>query len=226
MLPEISVVIPVFEGENTIIPLVRRITQVLNGSISYEIVLVDDSGTARNSKAIGELIREYNSNLIKPVILTENTGQQNAIISGIRLARGENIITMDDDLQHPPEHIPAMIKKMHDDGNDVVYAYFRKFGNSYFRNFLGYVSRQINRIFFPGLYRYYSPFRLMKRDIALKSAELIGDYRFLDIVLPVVTSKIGHTFSEHGKSLRGSSSYSFRSLAMLSWSLYFSGKAR
>jgi polyisoprenyl-phosphate glycosyltransferase len=116
----ISIVIPVFNEEGNLPELYRRITAVMRYiRHSYELIFVDDGSTDRSLQVMLDISEKDKS--VKIIQLTRNFGHQLAIIAGIDHARGDAVIMMDSDLQHPPELIEKLVEKWHD-GNDVVYT--------------------------------------------------------------------------------------------------------
>ncbi len=118
MRPELSLVIPVYNEEESLPELFKRTLKVLKGlGKPYELIVVDD-GSKDRSLAICLEIRERDRS-IRVASMNGNFGQHMAIMAGFSLARGEMIITMDADLQNPPEEIPKLIRAM-EQGHDVV----------------------------------------------------------------------------------------------------------
>ncbi|MBZ1350128.1 glycosyltransferase family 2 protein [Alcaligenaceae bacterium LF4-65] len=116
----ISFVIPVYRSAGSLPELVRRITQQFGTDTDgIEIIFVEDCG-GDNSWQIIELLASKDQR-IRGLRLTRNYGQHNALLCGIRAAQGEVIVTLDDDLQHPPEEIPKLLAKLAE-GHDVVYG--------------------------------------------------------------------------------------------------------
>ena len=116
----LSIVIPVYNSENTLPDLVRQIDARVKDLVpSYEIVAVDD-GSGDGSWAKLETLKGEFPRL-RPVRLARNFGQHNALLCGVREATGDAIVTMDDDLQHPPEEIEKLLARLHE-GFDVVYG--------------------------------------------------------------------------------------------------------
>src|SRR5215475_10022861 len=112
----ISVVTPVYNGEASIVELCRRLAEVLPRiSTEYEIILVNDGSRDRSWDVILEL--SSHSATVRGLNLMRNYGQHNALLCGIRAARGDLIVTMDDDLQHQPEEIPRLLARL-DEGFD------------------------------------------------------------------------------------------------------------
>src|ERR1044072_9344444 len=118
--PSISAVTPVYNGEPSIAELCRRLTEVLpKVATEYEIILVNDGSRDRSWKIISELSSQFPA--VRGLNLMRNYGQHNALLCGIRAAKYELIVTVDDDLQHPPEQIPRLLARL-EEGFDVVYG--------------------------------------------------------------------------------------------------------
>jgi len=116
----ISFVIPVYRSAGSLPELVLRITQQFGTRTDgFEIIFVEDCGGDNSWQTI-ELLAKSDQR-IRGLRLTRNYGQHNALLCGIRAAQGEVIVTLDDDLQHPPEEIPKLLSKL-DEGHDVVYG--------------------------------------------------------------------------------------------------------
>ncbi|EFC90636.1 glycosyl transferase family 2 [Dethiosulfovibrio peptidovorans DSM 11002] len=125
MTPELSIVVPVYNEEESLPELFRRVLPVLDGlSRSYELILVDD-GSRDRSLALSLKFREKREDRVKVVELNGNFGQHMAIIAGFSISRGRMVITMDADLQNPPEEIPRIVAAM-ERGHDMV-GTIRKF---------------------------------------------------------------------------------------------------
>jgi glycosyltransferase involved in cell wall biosynthesis len=114
----LSVVAPLFDEEETVLELHRRLTAALTG-IAYEIVLVDDGSKDRTPGLLQELARH--DDRVRVITLSRNFGHQAALTAGLDHARGDAVVTMDADLQDPPELIPKMVEEWRH-GSDVVYA--------------------------------------------------------------------------------------------------------
>jgi undecaprenyl-phosphate 4-deoxy-4-formamido-L-arabinose transferase len=110
-MTDISVVIPVYNGARTITELHRRLVAVLEQCAdAFEVVFVDDCGTDDSWDVI-EAIAARDPR-VRGIRLSRNFGQHNALLCGIRNARHEMVVTMDDDLQNPPEEIPRLLAKL------------------------------------------------------------------------------------------------------------------
>ena len=118
--PSVSVVVPVYRSEAILPELVQRLSQTLPPlAQEYELILVNDCSPDDSWAVISQLQRQFA--WIRGINLMRNYGQHNALLCGIRAARYEVIITMDDDLQHPPEEIPKLLTEL-SHGFDVVYG--------------------------------------------------------------------------------------------------------
>src|SRR6476646_6918358 len=128
----ISVVTPVYNGEGSVAELCRRLGEVLpRVAMQHEIILVNDGSRDRSWEVISEL--SSRSQAVRGLNLMRNYGQHNALLCGIRTAKYEIIVTMDDDLQHPPEEIPKLLAKLAE-GYDVVYGTPVQDQHSFWRN--------------------------------------------------------------------------------------------
>src|ERR1700733_3584185 len=116
----ISVVVPVYNSVHTLEPLVERLSTVLpTCAAAYEIILVDDGSRDESWQAITSLARSRPE--CRGLSLMRNFGQHNALLAGIRQARYKIVVTMDDDLQNPPEELPRLIEGFAS-GADVIYG--------------------------------------------------------------------------------------------------------
>jgi undecaprenyl-phosphate 4-deoxy-4-formamido-L-arabinose transferase len=183
MKKNISVVIPVYNSQKTLIELTQRIMTAMQAICShYEIILVNDGSRDDSWKMIQSLMAQHPS-LIRGFNLMRNYGQHNALLCGIRAAQYEITVTMDDDLQHMPEEIHKLIEKM-DEGFDVVYGIPEKLVHSLWRNFSSKASKyflakvlNINRI------KYMSSFRAFKTDLRRSFAGFNSPNVIIDALL-------------------------------------------
>ena len=117
--PPVSIVIPVFNEEDNLEELVKRCLRTCKGlNRDFEIILVDDGSSDRSREMIRHAAEE-NQGTIKGLLLNRNYGQHSAVMAGLAEARGDIVITLDADLQNPPEEIDKLVRKA-DEGFDVV----------------------------------------------------------------------------------------------------------
>ncbi len=130
----LSVVVPVYRGDTFVEPLVKRLAKILpNIAMKYEVILINDGSPDESWAVIQRMAKKYR--WVKGVNLMRNYGQHNATLCGVRTARYELVVTMDQDLQHPPEEIPVLLAKL-DEGYDVVYGAPRSLPQGFWRNMM------------------------------------------------------------------------------------------
>src|SRR5688572_27767623 len=129
-----SVVVPVFNSEKTIAELFKRIEDVFKEAAeSFEIILVDDGSGDDSWEEIKKLKQNF-PGIVKGVRFSKNFGQHNALLCGFRFTKGNFVITMDDDLQTPPEEIHKLMKAINGSKSDMVYGTYESKQHSGFRN--------------------------------------------------------------------------------------------
>jgi len=205
---ELSVVIPVYNEEESISELAGWIERVcINSGFSYEIIFVDDGSNDSSWKVIKEL-SEKNRN-IKGVSFRRNYGKAAALHTGFALAEGKVVITMDSDLQDSPDEIPALYRMIKEEGYDLVsgwkkkrYDPFVKRVTSRFYNFTARIWSGINlHDFNCGLKAY--------RNEVVKSIEVFGEmHRYIPILVREAGfKKIGEKVVEHRPRKYGVTKY-------------------
>ena len=138
-LSSLSIVIPVFNSEQSLPVLFSRLDSLLADlAESCEVVLVNDGSRDRSAQVLDESRRIYP--WMRTIHLMRNFGQHNALLCGIRHSTGDVIVTLDDDLQNPPEEIPALLAKL-DEGFDVVYGFPREESHGFLRNLASRITK-------------------------------------------------------------------------------------
>jgi glycosyltransferase involved in cell wall biosynthesis len=149
---ELSVVVPVYNEEDNVPELHRRLTGTLSGAVeSYEIVLVDDGSHDRTWEIVRDLAAR--DPRVKGVSFSRNFGHQMAFTAGVEWASGDAVVIMDADLQDPPELLPELLARWRE-GYDVVYAVrARRAGETAFKLFTAAafyrLLRRITRVDIP-----------------------------------------------------------------------------
>jgi len=210
---ELSVVIPVYNGENDLRELTERLETVLRKLVDdrYEIVFVND-GSTDSSWDILRAMASANAKIVA-VNLSRNFGQHNALMCGFSQVKGTLIITLDDDLQNPPEEIPKLFEGIRN-GYDVVYGIYSHKKHSKFRNlgseFIQFVYRKTFNINVRT-----SSFRIIRRTIVDYMLSYEKSFTFIDGLICWFTTHIGNVYVEHHQRKAGASGYSFKKLILL-----------
>jgi polyisoprenyl-phosphate glycosyltransferase len=203
-----SVVIPVYNSEKTLDELTSRIKNVFEKlNKEYEIILVDDC-SRDSSWEIMQKLNRYNKN-IKIIHLIKNFGQHNAIICGFRHSSGQYIITLDDDLQHPPEEIVRLIDKSNE-GYMVVYGKYIEKKHSIFENFFSNIFQYLihvilkipNNIYLSSFAIY--DFKVTKNICSIKNS---FPFLFALTIASAPTDKITNVLVNHNERKVGKSNY-------------------
>ncbi len=208
-----SVVVPVYNSAPTLGELCKRIQTTFGSPTHYEIILVDDGSSDDSWKTLKEL-QKNSPGQILIVRLSKNFGQHNAITCGFSLAKGDFVITMDDDLQHPPEEIPKLIARQTETDSDVVYGIPKTRRHSILRIAGGYFTRRSSNMVKGNPEG--SPFRLIRKVIV----DHIGSHQnnamiFIDEILGWYTSSVSTVDVEHHARKNGKSGYSTLGLVRL-----------
>lgn len=215
----ISVVVPVYRSSATLSTLVGRLRAVLaQTGRRYEIVLVDDGSPDESWQVLQTLQGEHPKELTV-VQLMRNFGQHNALMCGFRHSSGKYVVTMDDDLQNPPEEIPKLLAALEDRQLDVVYGRYRSKKHVIGRN-LG--SRLVNA-FFRTVFRIpitVSSFRVVRRELIDAILSYTLNFTYIDGLLAWNTQRIGEVEVEHQPRGDGGSGYTLTKLIALALNLF------
>lgn len=206
----VSAVVPVYRSEQTLPELHRQLSEALRLiSDRYEIIFVEDCGGDGAWNVIERLSAEDTH--VRGIQLSRNFGQHAATICGIAKASGEWILTLDDDLEHRPEYIPALFRKANE-GYALVYGIYPERSHTGWRNLTSMLGRKMFHVAIPNLNYEYSSFRLIERTTAKVLVEFDSPFPFVDGYLAWVTSRYATVNIDHGKRTHGTSNYNFRTL--------------
>lgn len=216
---DVSVVIPAYRSAVTLDELVERLVRVLDArGGSYEIILVEDGSPDDTWKTARSLHERYPQRVVA-VQLMRNFGQHNALMCGFRHARGEIIVTMDDDLQQLPEDVPALIDTLQQGDYDLVYGRFGDRRHAAWRNLGSVLIHHFWRLAFQSEFR-ASPFRAIRAAVVRSILTYTLNYTFVDGLLAWNTRRIGDVPVAHRPRAQGGSGYSVRKLLVLSFNLF------
>ena len=216
---DLSIVVPVYNSASTLAPLLERLTKVLELiTHRYEIILVDD-GSRDDSWAVIQTLRTTYPDHLVAVQLMRNYGQHNALMCGLSTARGEYVVTMDDDLQNPPEEIPKLLAHIKAHGLDLVYGCPNTRNHAAWRNLGASIVWHFYRTVFRNPVT-PTPFRIMRHQLAHSVMFYDLNFTYLDGLLAWCTSRIAGVEVEHHPRAQGSSGYSMGKLLSLALNLY------
>lgn len=207
----ISVVIPVYNSEETLRELLVRVTAAVEViTDKFEVILIDDCSHDGSWNRITELTG--GDKRIRGCRLTKNFGQHAASLCGIAQTTGKWIVTIDDDLQQNPSDIPTLYAKAQE-GFDIVYGYYKETTHSSFRRITSEIIRRIFALAIPNLFPYCSSFRVVEGAVARSLSQFDSPYAFVDGFLSWLTQKYAVVPVEHTDRRSGTSNYNFRKLA-------------
>lgn len=206
-----SIAIPVYNSEKTIGELAARLCNVFDGTKDkYEIIFIDDGSLDGSWNKILELKNKFSC--IKALRLARNFGQHNALLCGIRAARGDIIITLDDDLQHPPEEVAKLLKKL-SEGFDVVYGVPQNEQHGFLRD----IASQVTKMALQGtmgvkIAQNVSAFRVFRAHLRTAFKDYHGPFVSIDVLLTWGTERFAAIPVAHNNRRTGKSNYTFRKL--------------
>jgi len=215
----ISVVIPIHNEEANIPLLLARLKSVMDAlERPYEIVCVDDGSTDRSLEMLLQALRE-NPNL-KVVELTRNYGQHPAVMAGFSQSKGEIVITIDADLQNPPEEIPRLVKTMEEGNYEVVGTVRRARKDSYFRvlasKAINILTRRITGI---KMSDWGCMLRAYRQSVVEKMVAYAEQATFVPALATVFAKRITEIEVAHEERHGGKTNYPLRKLINLQFDL-------
>jgi glycosyltransferase involved in cell wall biosynthesis len=219
MQESISVVVPVYNSGYSLEHFYNVLSKELKKICDdYEIIMVDD-GSIDNSYEKMEKVHSIDSR-VKIIKLDGNFGQQNALMCGFHYSTGDYVVTLDDDLQHPPEEIYKLKKKM-DEGYDVVYGIpiikqhsgYRKMGSKV-TNYL------FNKICLKPKNIKISSFRIIRKNVVKEIIKDKTSFVYISAITFKNTKRVSNVFVNHNLRSCGKSNYNFYKLLKLFIKLY------
>lgn len=207
---DVSVVVPVHGGADALQALRDRLAGALAGTgLSHELILVDDRGLESSWPTIRAIAARHPE--VRGLRLGRNFGQHAATVCGIAEARGRWIVTMDDDLEHPPESVPGLLAAG-DEAHPLVYGSFPVRTHRRYRNLSSELMRWALKRGFPDLNEDYSSFRAIHRPLAAELVAIGMSRPYIDGVLSWMTDSVRTVELPHGERHHGRSSYTLRRL--------------
>jgi glycosyltransferase involved in cell wall biosynthesis len=210
--PGLSVVVPVYNSQDTLPDLATRLAQVLGDlATPFEVLLVNDGSVDGSWQIIVQLAAQHE--WIRAIDLMRNYGQHNALLCGIRTARYDTIVTLDDDLQHPPEEIPRLLEKL-GDGYDVVYGTPAIEQHGFWRDLASVLTKvALQSAMGAETARSVSAFRVFRSAVSDAFANYRGPFVSVDVLLTWGTTRFAAVPVRHDPRPVGTTNYTFRKLA-------------
>ncbi len=202
--------VPVYRSGPGLEALRIRTDGAMTGAgISYELIFVEDNGGDDSWAVITELASRHPE--VRGVKLSRNFGQHAATLCGISRATGEWVVTIDDDLEQPPEMIPALVAKGKE-GFTLVYGTLEQRTHALWRNLTSEVGRSLFKFAIPSLNRDYTSFRAIHRSVASALDRFQSPFTFVDGYLSWITGKYATVAVPHSERVAGRSNYNLRNL--------------
>lgn len=216
--PEISIVVPVFNGASLLRTLFSGIQDVMASlKRQFEVLFVDDGSTDESWRLILELKNEH-GDLVRGVRLACNSGQQAATYCGLLQARGDWVVTLDDDLQPHPREIVKLWDCAQSGHADVIYGVYATLRHGLLHRMGTRLFRMLLRRVSP-TYPDGSSFRLIRGEVLQSLPANPGPWIFVDPVLAWRTPEVTTVVVEHGRREAGRSAYSLPAFMALAWTV-------
>ena len=215
----VSIVVPVYNSADTVPALLQRLRSALRDVHGgFEIVLVDDGSADGSWDALCEHQRAAPDEVVA-IQLMRNYGQHNALMCGLNACTRDLIVTIDDDLQNPPEEIPRMLEALKSRHVDVLYGVPPERKHARWRNVGALVVQAFYRLVFRTAITPTS-FRVLRRHVAVAICKYDLNYTYVDGLLAWCTDRIGSLEVAHAPRQAGRSGYSLRKLLLLAFNLF------
>ncbi len=215
----LSIVIPVYNAALSIRMLVEQLLETLPTlADAYEIIIVEDDGRDNSWQVIEGITRDYGDH-VRAFKLMRNFGQHGALLCGIRAAQYDTIVTMDDDLQHPPDQIQLLLAKL-DEGYDVVYGKPVSENHGFLRDLASQVTKIVlQNAMGADTARSISAFRAFHTRLRDAFAQYDSPYVNIDVLLTWGTRHFVAIPVKHEPRTLGVSNYTFRKLIVHSFNM-------
>lgn len=219
-IPRFSIVIPVYNSEAIVGETVKRTCQALETiGATFEIILVNDASPDGSWAVISDLAKA--DERITAINLLNNSGQHAANLCAFRQSRGEWVVTMDDDLQNPPEEISKLAEKA-DEGYDLVLGEFQQKQHASYRRLGSRIVRLINqRIFGQEKDLVLSNFRMIRRDVVDRICAYRGPYPYVPGLCLMYSAHRANTLVRHDPRAIGQSNYNLQRIVSLVAAILF-----
>jgi undecaprenyl-phosphate 4-deoxy-4-formamido-L-arabinose transferase len=208
----ISVVVPVYNSQQTLADLLARLGPVLASMApgAHEVILVNDGSRDESWNVIQQLRASYA--FIVGFDMMRNYGQHNALLCGIRAARFDKVVTLDDDLQNPPEEVPKLLATL-DEGFDVVYGKPQAMQHGLWRNFASKITKAVlKKAMGADTAANISAFRIFRTRVRDAFATYRSPFVSIDVLLTWGTTRFTAIEVKHEARAVGQSNYTLKKL--------------
>jgi len=206
MKPSVSVVVPVYNSQDSLPILVDRLSASLPAAFEqYELILVNDGSSDNSWQTVLGLVEKFP--WVRAIDLMRNYGQHNAVLCGVRAASFDIVVTIDDDLQHPPEEIHRVVGWL-DEGYDVVYGVPNEETHGFLRNMASVITKiALQSTMGAETARNVSAFRAFKTNLRDAFFDYRGPFASVDVLLTWGTRRFGAIRVRHDPRTVGRSNY-------------------
>lgn len=206
----VSVIVPVYNGEKSLNELNKRLIDSLKKD--FEIIYVDDYSKDNSKQVIKKLFE--NSKQVKYIFFNKNYGQQAAIFAGLKKSKGDIVITIDDDLQHPPEDISILISELKE--YEGIFAFpvekphknYRKLGSFFTDRLFNYIFKKDKNI-------NISSFRAIRRELVDRMIKHEKHFIYISALMMIESDKLKTIYNNQLHRKYGNSNYNFKKLIKL-----------
>jgi undecaprenyl-phosphate 4-deoxy-4-formamido-L-arabinose transferase len=218
----ISVVIPIFNEEKNLAELIRRCLEACHSQgLPFELILVDDGSRDGSVQLISEAAEHYGDEVVG-VFLNRNYGQHGAILAGFSCSRGDIVVTLDGDLQNPPEAIPLLVAKARE-GYDVVGTVRVNRKDTGFRKLSSWmVNKLVQRTTGVMMHDYGCMLRAYHKDIVKAMLNSRGHSTFIPVLANNFARRTAEIEVFHRERTNGESKYTLWKLINLQFDLFTS----
>lgn len=211
----ISIVIPVYNSQDTISSVVEQLINNLANNYQLEIVLVNDGSRDESEQICIALFNKYKGT-VQFYSLAKNVGEHSAVMAGLNQTKGDYVVIMDDDFQNPISEVIKLISFATSNDYDVVYTFYDKKKHSFFRNLGSKFNDKVANIMLnkPGDL-YLSSFKLMNKFLVNEIINYDLPFPYIDGLILRTTGNIGKVKVNHSERKEGKSGYTFSKLISL-----------
>jgi glycosyltransferase involved in cell wall biosynthesis len=212
---KVSIVIPVYNGEQSIGRLVEKLIEAMAGLYNLEIVLVNDNSPDNSEAVCEDLFKKY-PDIVRFFSLAKNVGEHNAVMAGLNQTTGDYMVIMDDDFQNPISEVVKLLNHATQNDCDVTYTYYKRKKHSFFRNLGSHINDKVANVMLKKPKDLYlSSFKVLNRFIVDEIIKYELPYPYIDGLILRTTDKIAKIEVEHHRRETGRSGYTLIKLFRL-----------